>query len=82
MSFAKLQQFRQAVYERLSKAKDTMFELMDAVLASPSVSSFVSLSLSPLFRRQWPSIYAALQDSRPPRTKLMKLYLEQIRTET
>ena len=81
MIFAKLQQFRQTVYECLGKAKDAVFELMDAVLVSPNVSSSVSQSQSPVFRRQWPSIYAALHDSRPPRTKLMKLYLEQIPTE-
>lgn len=80
MIFDKLQQFRQAVYNRLSKAKDAVFELMDAVLVSPSVSSFVSLSLSPLFRRQWPNVYAALEDGRPLRSKLMRLYLEQIPT--
>jgi hypothetical protein len=28
----------------------------------------VSLSQSPIFRRKWPSIYAALHDSRPPST--------------
>ncbi|MCG8362202.1 MAG: hypothetical protein MJA27_02575 [Pseudanabaenales cyanobacterium] len=80
MIFDKLQQFRQAVYNRLGKTKDAVFELMDAVLVSPSVSSFVSLSLSPLFRRQWPSVYAALEDGRPLRSKLMRLYLEQIPT--
>ena len=82
MIFAKLQQFRQTVYGCLGKAKDAVFELMDAVLVSPSVSSLVSLSLSPVFRRQWPSVYAALRDGRPPRSKLMKLYLEQIPTNT
>ena len=81
MIFAKLQQFRQDVYGCLGKAKDAVFELMDAVLTSPSVNSFVSLSQSPLFRRQWPSIYAALQDSRPPRKKLMKRFVTEIPTE-
>ena len=81
MIFDKLQQFRQAVYNRLGKTKDAVFELMDAVLVSPSVSSFVSLSLSPLFRRQWPSVYAALEDGRPLRSKRMRLYLEQIPTD-
>ena len=81
MIFAKLQQFRQDVYGCLGKAKDAVFELMDAVLTSPSVSSFVSLSQSPLFRRQWSSIYAAVHDSRPPRKKLMKHFVTEIPTE-
>ena len=35
-------------------------------------------SLSPLFRRKWPSIYEALEDSRPNREKMMGLYLKQM----
>jgi hypothetical protein len=58
------------VYEHLGNAKDAVFELMDAVLVSASIVSFVSLSQSPVFRRQWPSTYAALQDSRLPARKL------------
>jgi hypothetical protein len=55
--------------------------LPDAVLTSPRVNSFVELSLSPVFRRKWSSVYAALRDSRPQRRKLMKLYLEQMPTD-
>jgi hypothetical protein len=55
-----------------------MFELGDAVLSSPRVNSFAELSCSPLFRRQWSSLYEALQDSRPQRRKLMQLYIEQM----
>jgi hypothetical protein len=75
MIFEKLQEFRKAVYESLGPAKDAVFELMDAVLTTPSVSSFVSLSLSPVFRRQWPSVYTAVQASRVPRAKLMRQYI-------
>lgn len=39
------------------------------------------LSLSPVFRRSWPSIYEALQDSRPQRNKLMRLYIQQMPRE-
>lgn len=72
MIFKKLQEFRNTVYNSLGRAKDAIFELMDAVLTSGSASSFVSLSLSPLFRRQWSSLYAALHDGRPPRRTLMR----------
>jgi len=54
---------------------------MDAVLTTAYISSFVMLSLSPLFRRQWPSLYEALKDGRPQRNKLMRLYIEQIPTD-
>jgi hypothetical protein len=45
-----LEKFRQGIYDSLGKARDAVFELMDAVLTSPSISSFVSLSQSPVFR--------------------------------
>jgi hypothetical protein len=81
MILTQLEEFRQAIYDCLGKAKDAVFELMDAVLTSPSIPSFVSLSQSPVFRRQWPSIYAALHDSRPQRRKLMNLLVEKVKTE-
>lgn len=77
-NFDKLEQFRDKVYRLLGNARDSLFDLMDAVLVSRSVKSFAELSLSPVFRRQWSSLYEALQDSTPPRSKLMELYLEEI----
>ncbi len=82
MIFEQLSQFRQGLYEQLGNAKDAVFELMDAVLTSVRPMSFVSLSQSPVFRRQWPSIYAALHDSRLPQAKLMQEIAEKVdRTE-
>ena len=77
-TFDQLRAFRQAAYERLGKAHDATFELTDAVLLTRNAYCLAELSLSPVFRRKWPSIYEALQDSRPQRQKLMKLYIEQI----
>ena len=81
MILTQLEKFRQALYDCLGLAKEALFELMDAVLTSPSIPSFVSLSQSPVFRRQWSSIYAALHDSRPPRGKLMKLMVKEVGTQ-
>jgi hypothetical protein len=78
MELAKLKAFRQAVYNHLGAARDATFELTDAVLLTRNAYSLADLSLSPVFRRKWPSIYEALQDSRPQRNKLMKLYIEQM----
>ena len=69
MILTQLEKFRQGIYDSLGKARD-------AVLTSSSIPSFVSLSQSPVFRRQWSSIYAALHDSRPPKRKLMKLVVQ------
>lgn len=82
MIFDKLKQFRQSAYTLLGKGKNAIFDLMDAVLTSPRVNSFVELSLSPVFRRAWSSLYAGLRHSRPSRQKLMKLAIEQMPTES
>lgn len=80
-NFDKLRAFRHKAYALLRNGRDALFDLMDAVLVSRSVYSFAELSLSPVFRRQWPSLYEALQDSDPPRLGLMGLYIEQITPE-
>ena len=51
---------------------------MDAVLTTRNVYCLADFSLSPLFRRQWSSVYESLQDCRPNRNKLMRLYLQKI----
>ena len=51
---------------------------MDAVLVTRNIYSFAELSLSPVFRRKWPSLYEALEDCRPNRQKLTKLYLQEL----
>ncbi|QMS89796.1 hypothetical protein HUN01_20230 [Nostoc edaphicum CCNP1411] len=77
MTLDKLKQFRTGIYTILGKAKDALFDLMDAVLVTRSVYSFAELSVSPVFRRKWSSTYEAIQDGEPPRTELMKLYIKQ-----
>ncbi len=79
--FDQVKQFRQSAYMLLGKGKDAIFDLMDAVLASAKVRSFVELSLSPVFRRAWSSLYAGLRKGRRQRRKLMKLYIEQMPIE-
>ncbi|EKF04576.1 NF041680 family putative transposase [Tolypothrix sp. PCC 7601] len=81
MKRARLEEFRQAAYTHLSKAHDATFELTDAILLTRNVYSLADLSLSPVFRRKWPSIYEAIQDTKPDREKLMELYIKQIPTE-
>jgi hypothetical protein len=78
MKRALLEEFRQAAYSLLGRAHDATFELTDAILLTRNAYSLADLSLSPVFRRKWPSIYEALQDSRPQRQKLMRLYIKQM----
>ena len=78
MKRAKLEEFRQVAYKCLGRAQDATFELTDAILLTRNAYSLADLSLSPVFRRKWPSIYEALQDCRPQRQKLMQLYIKQM----
>lgn len=74
--FSKLRRFRQAAYEQFGNARDALFELTDAVIQMRQVQSFAELSCAPMFRRQWSSAYEALQDGRPDRIGLLRLYLQ------
>ncbi len=65
-------------YQMLGKAKDASFELIDSVMTTRNASCLGEFSLSPLFRRKWPSTYESLQDNRPQRNKLMTRYIEEI----
>lgn len=78
MKSDKLEEFRQAAYSYLGRAHDATFELRTAILLTRNAYSLADLSLSPVFRRKWPSVYEALQDSRPQRQKLMKLDIKQM----
>ena len=58
-----LSQFRQELYTfGFTKLQDAQFEILDSLVLSGPISSFAELSLSPVFRRRWPSAYAALED--------------------
>jgi hypothetical protein len=54
------------------------FELADAVMTTRHVSCLGDFALSPLFRREWSSVYEAMQDCRPDPEKLMQLYIQQM----
>jgi len=77
--FNKLIEFRQAVYDHgLIRARDAQFELLDALLLSSSIRSFPELSLSPVFRRKWPSAYAAIEEGRQDQEWLERFLSQQI----
>jgi DDE superfamily endonuclease len=59
-----LKQLRQELYESLERGADALFNLGDALLCESQARSLPELSLSPLFERQWPSVYEALEDGR------------------
>lgn len=59
-----LQAFRRRLHAIFDRRKDALFELNDAVLAAGTVPAPVHLSLQPVHRRAWTSLYAALRDGK------------------
>lgn len=70
--FQNIEQFRNQIFQTLGKGHDAFMDLMDAVLTSRSVSSLAEFSLSPLFRRQYASVYKVLQNGSVLRLALIR----------
>jgi DDE superfamily endonuclease len=67
--------FRTDVYRCLTRAEAALFDLADALLTDPTAQSFVDLSQAPAFRRQWPSVYAAMRDGQIDRAALRRVFV-------
>ncbi|MBW4594966.1 MAG: hypothetical protein KME46_19175 [Brasilonema angustatum HA4187-MV1] len=82
--------YARAAYRHLGKAHDATFELTDAILLTCNAYSLADLSLSPVFRRKWLSIYVRVRAACPLGTQrykiadhsicLMQLYIKQMLT--
>ncbi|MGB0387359.1 MAG: hypothetical protein ACPGWR_21270, partial [Ardenticatenaceae bacterium] len=57
-----LHQFRQEVYKSFEYRRDALMELLDALTSNRNAQSVVELSLSPLFRRQYSSVFDAIEN--------------------
>ena len=56
-----LNQFRQQLYSSLAHRGDTIMDLLDALSSNTTAKSAVELSLNPLFRRNYGSVYDGIQ---------------------
>jgi len=75
----KLIEFRQAIYEHgMLARKDALFDVLDALLSTGSVSSFAMLSQSERFQRKWPSLYAGVEDGQLDSAWLRNFLGEQV----
>jgi hypothetical protein len=78
----KLIEFRQIVYDEVFiEARDVQFETIDSLLLSDHPRSFAELSLSPVFRRQWSSLYDAVERGRQDEERLERLLVKQVPTQ-
>lgn len=79
MDFTTLTAFRHHLYHScFTQARDALFELADALLTQSQAKSFAELSLAACFRRQWPSLYEALEDGRIDRAALQQLFVDHL----
>jgi len=77
--FNRIIEFRQQVYAHVfTRERDAQFELLDALLLSWGFSSYPELSLSPVFRRKWPSVYKAPERGRQDVTWLERYLVQQV----
>jgi hypothetical protein len=75
----KLIAFRQAIYDHgLTQERDAQFELLDALSSSGAIYAFPELSLSPFFRREWCSVYKAVERGEQDRAWLTGYLSQQL----
>ncbi|MDP4510378.1 transposase [Nonomuraea turcica] len=60
LEMARLREFRAGWHDCLTRRGNALFELTDAVLCAPTITSLPYLSLEPVFRRSWGSLYDGL----------------------
>ena len=68
-----LRQFRAEVNQRLEARREALFEVLDAATLAGLVPSLAYLSLSPVHRRGWGSLYDALAAGRLDAAALREL---------
>ena len=74
---ATLQAFRAGLYGCFERRADALFEVADAVLTAAPIMSPAHLSLEPIHRRGWGSLYAALAKGRIDSRSLRQLITAQ-----
>ncbi len=71
-----LNEFRCCVYKCFNRAADALMDASDALLTESRARSVAELSLSPFFRRNWPSMYEAFQDAKIDRCALQRVFAQ------
>ena len=70
--------WRSNLFEGLKARKETIIELLDALSSNQQARSVVELSLNPLFRRDYHSLYRGIKEFLP--TKADPNYAKRIET--
>ncbi|MEM9447011.1 MAG: NF041680 family putative transposase [Cyanobacteria bacterium P01_E01_bin.6] len=65
-----LNQFREQVYASFNQRSDSLMDLLDALCGNTHARSVVELSLNPMFRREYGSLYGAIGALRATRDEV------------
>ena len=72
-------EFRQTVYQTgLTSNQDACFELLDALIERSHADCAAEISMSPLFRRKWSSLYKAIEKGGVNEETLATLFIDQV----
>jgi hypothetical protein len=69
-----LRQFRHDIYDCFPKAKDALFNTIDALMSEPQATSLPEITQSLWFERQWSSVYEGLEDGRIDQSALRDIF--------
>jgi hypothetical protein len=70
-----LRQFRYDIYDCFEKAKDALFNTVDALMTEWSAKSLPEVTQSLWFERHWSSVYEAFKDGKIGQTYLQKVFV-------
>lgn len=69
-----VQRFRHDIYDCFLRAKDTLFNTVDALMTETQAKSFPEISQSLWFERKWSSLYEAFEDGRIDEKRLREVF--------
>lgn len=69
-----LRQFRHDLYDCFQRAKDALFNTVDALMTETQAKSFPEVSQSLWFERKWPSLYKAFENGRINEKRLQEVF--------
>jgi hypothetical protein len=72
---------RHQLWQCFTRSADALFELADALSCESAARSLPELSLSPVFRRKWSSVYEALEDGRIERQRWSEIWTSALLAE-
>jgi hypothetical protein len=69
-----VRQFRHDIYDCFLRAKDALFNTVDALMAETQANSFPEISQSLWFERKWSSLYEAFADGHIDEKRLREIF--------